>query len=93
MKFYKGIGDAVIEVSGKWINVRYTIGGEAYFVHNDRRYKLSNFIRIKNNSWVNYPDYLQEFDGIANEGYNSDLIKINEGGDRIKFFTFRYKNI
>lgn len=92
MKFYKGIGDAVIEVSGKWIKVKYTIGGRAYFIHNGKRYNLNDFMYVKENSWANYPDYLQEFDGVGNSSYAGvDLIKINGEGDKVKYFNFHFK--
>lgn len=60
---------------------------EPFFIHNNRRYYLSEFMSI---AGMYAPDFMQEFDGYLNDTFFSGYaIKLDpEGEDRVKLFLF-----
>jgi hypothetical protein len=62
---------------------------ELCFKYRGREYFFSEFMNIHNKVYGNYPDYLQEFNGIMNDSYFSGiLIKISEDSETVKAYTF-----
>ena len=59
----------------RWIQIRYGIRKGAYFIHNNRRYYLNEFMRANNQG---YHGYLP----ICN--FYSMVIKLNDSGEAVK---------
>lgn len=100
--FYEKVNNDYIEVYkrvSRWIKIDFTLKGVPFFRHNNRRYKLDDFLRI------NYPYYDSEVitDTInakdakeviqlsgyeANEYYKPLFIEISDSGDGVRLYQF-----
>ena len=86
--------------TGKWKKLYYAIPEwnrkkidaelEEYFIHQNRRYYLSEFVAVHNTFWnPNPPGYMTEFDGYMNDSFFSGYaIKIDLDEERVKVFLF-----
>jgi len=86
--------------TGKWKKLYYAIPEwnrkkidaelEEYFIHQNRRYYLSEFVAVHNTFWnPNPPGYMTEFDGYMNDSFFSGYaIKVDSEEDRVKIFLF-----
>ena len=69
--------------NNRWIKIRYTFGGNPYFIHKGKRYNLNDFIRVHNNMWIsgNFPDYIHE---MSQDYFNPVFIQISNSNDAVK---------
>jgi len=98
-KIYKEVkrenGTVTIYGSNRWKQLYYAIPewrrgeqdqqDEPYFIHQNRRHYLSEFMAIGKHS----SDWMHEFDGYANDSFFSGLfIKMDCEEDRVKVFLY-----
>ncbi len=59
-----------------------------YFFCSGKRKYLEDFIKVKNNPWGNYPEWItKRFHGINHTRcYVNEFIKISEDNEQVKFF-------
>ena len=99
-KIEQNSGTITFYHTGKWKKLYYAIPEwnrkkidaelEEYFIHQNRRYYLSEFVAVHNFYWnPNPPGYMTEFDGYMNDSFFSGYaIKVDLDEERVKVFLF-----
>lgn len=86
----------------RWIKISYNLNGDSYFRHNNKRYKLDDFMRIFYPSYENMviTDTINIKDSkevIQLSGYEADkyykplFIEISDCGDYVRLYRFEGK--
>ena len=88
----KDNNDNVVHITrhARYQEIKYTMKGEAYFIHRDRRYYLSEVMNLHNKVHMPFvPDWLLPFDGQLSDSFFSGiLIKFDDTCESIKAYTY-----